>query len=118
MLVKLATEFNRMLQEYGSTWGKGIDQVALAVVLSGPASEDSVVHDSYLCIYGYLKGALPLPFPTQRLSGENFTLPEPGVNFTNILQAAFSYKSCFVQLFFYFQFGKRIMAQKLLVKCC
>jgi hypothetical protein len=82
--MKLATEFNRMLQEYGSTWGKGIDQAALAEVLSGPASHDSVVHDSYLCIYGYLKGALSLPFPTQRLSGENFTLPAPGVNFTNI----------------------------------
>jgi len=46
----------------------------------------------------------------------------PGVNFTNILKAAFAYKSIF-EAFLYLQFGfvifvgKRILAQKLLVKC-
>jgi hypothetical protein len=46
----------------------------------------------------------------------------PGVNFTNILRAPFSYESFFAQLLcaynlgLYF-FGERILAQKLLIKC-
>ena len=76
---KRRAEFNRMLQEYGSGWSKGNDQTALAIVLTGPAFEDSVVHDSYLCLISNIKGALPLPFPTQRLSGPNFTKPSGGV---------------------------------------
>jgi len=72
-------EFIRMLQEFGSGWSKGNDQTALAVVLMAPASEDSVVHDSYLCQGLFIKGALSLPFPTQRLSGPNFTIPGIGI---------------------------------------
>jgi len=43
-------------------------------------------------------------------------LRRPGVNLTNILQEAFSYKSVFAA-FLLLYFGKRILAQKLLVKC-
>ena len=71
-------EFDRMLKEYGSGWYKGQDQVALAIILSPHAFNDSVVHDSYLCQVDILmKGKLNLPFPTQRLSGPNFTMPAP-----------------------------------------
>jgi hypothetical protein len=39
-----------------------------------------------------------------------------GVNFSNILRAAFSYKKCAYILGLYF-FGARILAQKVLLKC-
>ena len=72
-------EFEKMVHDHGSGWTKGDDQIALTNVLTHSAVEDSVVHDSYLCLQGYLEGALQLPFPTQRLSGQNFTKPAPGV---------------------------------------
>ena len=38
-------------------------------------------HDSYLCKVDILmKGSLNLPFPTQRISGKNFTMPNQGTN--------------------------------------
>ena len=56
-------------------------QVALAIIISPHAFNDSLVHDSYLCKVDILmKGSLNLPFPTQRISGKNFTMPKPGTN--------------------------------------
>ena len=71
-------EFDRMIEEYGQGWTKGRDQIALAIVLTASAFNDSLVHDSYLCVSDlYMKGAKSAAFPTQRVSGPNFTLPNP-----------------------------------------
>ena len=35
-----------------------------------------MVHDSYLCNSKFIKGSHPAVFPTQRISGPNFTLPK------------------------------------------
>ena len=35
-----------------------------------------MVHDSYLCQSNFIKGSHPAAFPTQRISGANFTLPK------------------------------------------
>jgi hypothetical protein len=40
------------------------------------AVKDSMVHDSYLCQSKFIKGSHPAAFPTQRISGANFTLPK------------------------------------------
>ncbi len=49
-------------------------QYALANVLAPIASKDALVHDSYLCQTKLIKGSKQAAFPTQRISGENFTL--------------------------------------------
>jgi hypothetical protein len=65
-----------MLDEYGQVWTKGLDQVALAMVLTPAAYNDSLVHDSYLCNEDrVLRGGQQLPFPTRRVVGSNLTLP-------------------------------------------
>jgi hypothetical protein len=56
--------------------------------MSDHAVNDSLVHDSYFCqSSSFLRGSITMPFPTQRVSGPNFTLP--GVNVINILREAF-----------------------------
>jgi hypothetical protein len=71
-------EFDQMIKEYGQGWTKGRDQIALAIVVTPSAFNDSLVHDSYLCRSEfYMRGAKSAPFPTQRVSGPNFTLPDP-----------------------------------------
>lgn len=68
-------EFEKMISTFGSSWVKGGDQVALRKVLAPVAGKDSMVHDSYNCQSSLMKGSIPAPWPTQRLSGPNFTLP-------------------------------------------
>ena len=64
-------EFWKMIQEFGPKWVKGSDQYALAKIVSPRAAKDSLVHDSYLCQSGYLKGSQIEAFPSQRISGAN-----------------------------------------------
>lgn len=68
-------EFEKMMFNFGSKWAKGRDQTALGKVLAPVAAKDSMVHDSYNCHTKLMKGTKPAPWPTQRLSGPNFTLP-------------------------------------------
>ena len=61
------SEFDKMLADFGPRWQKGADQWALSAVVAPHAAPDSLVHDSYLCKSGYMKGSRRIqPFPTQR----------------------------------------------------
>lgn len=53
---------------------KGLDQNALHAVLWPQAKKDMVAHDSYLCLQYPTK--FNRPWPSQRLSGPNFTMPQ------------------------------------------
>jgi len=68
-------EFEKMISDFGSSWRKGVDQNALHAVLAPVAAKDALVHDSYLCQSSLIKGSKQAPWPTQRHSGPNFTLP-------------------------------------------
>jgi len=59
-------EFDKMLADFGVNWTKGKDQYALRAIVAPHAVSDSLVHDSYLCKSDFMKGALTVPFPTQR----------------------------------------------------
>lgn len=67
-------DFDAMVDLLRERWQKGSDQSALSYVISPRASKDSLIHDSYFCKTMFIKGKT-VPFPTQRLSGPNFTIP-------------------------------------------
>ena len=54
-------------------WQKGLDQSALHAVVWPHARVDMVAHDSYLC--HHYSSPLNRPWPTKRISGQNFTMP-------------------------------------------
>jgi len=85
-------EFEKMISVYGSSWQKRDDQRALHGVLAPVAANDSMVHDSYHCQSSSLvKGSMPAPWPTQRISGPNFTEPnEP--NFVGNVEFAITFE--------------------------
>ena len=72
-------EFNEMIHKHSSSWDKGHDQSVLSMVVAPHAANDTLAHDSYLCQEFFIRGSITVPFPTQRLSGPNFTLPIPEV---------------------------------------
>ena len=72
---KFAThkEFTSILNdELGSVWQRGNDQRALTKFLLPRATNDSLIHDSFHCKHKLLiRGSISMPFPTQRLVGNN-----------------------------------------------
>lgn len=67
-------DFEEMLAFVKFTWSKGLDQTALHAVVWPHAKLDMVAHDSYLC--RAYKSEFNRPWPTQRISGPNFTEPD------------------------------------------
>ena len=62
----------------GQSWEKGNDQHLLSKFVAPRAKNEALVHDSYICKNNdFLKGAISLPFPTQRMVVENATRQEP-----------------------------------------
>jgi hypothetical protein len=72
-------DFNKMIRGHSSLWDKGYDQSALTLVVAPHAENDTLAHDSYLCQSTFISGSIIVPFPTQRLSGPNFTKPKSEV---------------------------------------
>jgi hypothetical protein len=68
-------DFETIITEFGPTWRKGNDQVALSTVLAPHAAKDGLVHDSYLCNSRLIKGSMPLPWPTQRQHYSDPSIP-------------------------------------------
>lgn len=67
-------DFDAMVAVLRERWVKGSDQVALSLAVAPRAAADSLIHDSYFCNTFFIKGRT-VPFPTQRVSGPNFTRP-------------------------------------------
>jgi hypothetical protein len=70
------SEFNSIIKDFGKIWQKGSDQKALAKIVAPHAAVDSLVHDSYLCNSGFLKGSKPVGYPTKR-SGNQYNVMVP-----------------------------------------
>jgi hypothetical protein len=61
-----ADEFKAIVEKYGPNWMKGMDQVALGSLVAPHAAKDSLVHDSYNCKSGLIKGSKAAAWPSQR----------------------------------------------------
>ena len=68
-------EFKAMILQYGDKWSKGIDQLALGMVVAPYAAKDSLVHDSYNCQSGLIKGSVSEAWPSERTLSEDPSLP-------------------------------------------
>ena len=67
--------FKKILDFVEQIWGfKELDQTALKLMVWPVAQKDMVAHDSYFC--QYFASEFNRPWPTQRISGPNFTAPE------------------------------------------
>lgn len=71
---RMSKVFDKMLKKGTSrVKSKGLDQMLLAQYLWPEFSSDAVHHDAYKCKAFGRRGGVMRPFPTQRLSGKNFT---------------------------------------------